>query len=108
MPGRSLGRAAATLAAAKTVMDLANSVGAGAAVSRMRQNLEHRRNASRYATQIGGAFGLVQFSDGSRRFVVWKDDVPKAAFPPFDGDLVAELADHEPANLRLSGPGSEG
>ena len=34
--------------------------------------------------------------DGTVTWVVWQDDVPVAAYPPFEGDLADATRDHDP------------
>lgn len=53
------------------------------------------RNCVRYAQQTKSRMVRLQFADGEQRYVVYKDDEPIAAFPPYDGDLSDALAYHE-------------
>jgi len=53
------------------------------------------RNSVRYAQQTKSRMVRLQFADGVQRYVVYKDDEPIAAFPPYCDDLNDALAYHD-------------
>jgi hypothetical protein len=66
--------------------------------------LAHRA-AVEYADQRNQHVGLAWFSDGRQRWVVFDDaGEPMQAFPPFEGDLVEELSEHDRSKLHIYPP----
>lgn len=114
--GRVLAAQAATAAAvpaAKIASDTAKKVGSAAKraagpARRVAENERERKKARlqawRFAEQTDGMMALVQFPDGPERWTVYKADRPIGAFPPYDGDLTAALAYHQPNRLGLVSP----
>jgi hypothetical protein len=75
-----------------------------AALGEFRARLTAHRAAVQYAEQTGCEIGLARFADGESRFVAFADGKPRAAFPPFEGDLDEALKHHQAERLNIHPP----
>ncbi len=64
-----------------------------------------KAQAMRFARQTDSVAARVQFSDGVQRWVVFNQETPIAAFPPFGGDLDETLRFHNLERLNMQQPG---
>ncbi len=110
-------KAAAKSKAGRKVIEQA-AVAAGALIAktgsdrggRWRADRKMRELAYKLARQVHGQLSEAVFLDSDRsHLVVWKDDVPIAAFPPVEGDLAErpELKHVSPAD-RFDPPPAKG
>jgi hypothetical protein len=110
-PAAAAATPAAKAAAVKTMQMLAAmglaDYGKNLGLTQAERQMAHRnafRNAVRYSQQTKSLMVRLQFADGEQRYVVYKDDAPIAAFPPFYGDLNDALAFHDPDAMQKLTP----
>jgi hypothetical protein len=97
-------RGASTPAGKAAITNLGPAAALGA-VHRGRDYMKrrsHRTLAIELARQVKGQYSERTIVSGRRRFVVWKDGKPIAAFPPVDGEVSerAELLGFDTADIK--------
>jgi hypothetical protein len=101
--GAVLAAGAAAIPHIEKLAKAVRSTGVGKGTSGALTRVGHRRNARRYADQIGGRYAFVQLPDGAR-WIVFQGDEPKASFPTQSGDLAEALQDIKLDRLKFKQP----